>query len=62
MKERGWGGIRGRILVIRKKKKGRLRATLLLKYPHLQIFEQKRDCSQSRRKAARGTLYKVEER
>ena len=54
MKERGKGGIRGKILVIKKKKKGRLQVTLLLKYSCLQILEQKRDCSQSRGKAARG--------
>ena len=58
MKERGKGGIRGKILVIRKKKKGRLQVTLLLRYSRLQIFKQKRDCSQSRGKAARGTRYR----
>ena len=55
MKERGKGGIRGKIIIGDKKKtKGRLQVTLLLKYSCLQIFEQKRDCSQSRGKAARG--------
>ena len=54
MKERGKGGIRGENFGDKKKKKGRLQVTLLLKYSCLQIFEQKRDCSQSRGKAARG--------